>query len=189
MYRFTVLCALTTMLGCGSEPAAPAPAPEPAAPPPPAAEAEPAAPAAPAEEAPAAAAAVGAATPDAEGVVRITGNDMMQFSHKRIEVKAGGQIKLELKHVGKMPKTAMGHNFVLLKADADLTAFATKAATAADTDYIPADLAGQVIVSTKTLGGGESETIEFAAPAAGTYKFLCSFPGHFAMMQGDFVVE
>ena len=39
------------------------------------------------------------------------------------------------------------------------------------------------------IGGGESVTIEFDAPEAGTYDFLCTFPAHFAMMKGKFIVK
>jgi azurin len=39
------------------------------------------------------------------------------------------------------------------------------------------------------LGGGETDVIEFQAPPAGEYEFLCSFPGHYAMMRGKFVVK
>ena len=57
---------------------------------------------------------------------------------------------------------------------------------------IPADLSDQVIAHTGIVGGGEGDTkeltIEFAAPEPGDYPFLCSFPGHFAMMNGTFRV-
>ncbi|MCB0632702.1 MAG: azurin, partial [Lewinella sp.] len=26
-------------------------------------------------------------------------------------------------------------------------------------------------------------------PAPGTYDYICSFPGHYALMQGKFIVE
>jgi len=55
-------------------------------------------------------------------------------------------------------------------------------------DYIPKDTQ-DVIVHTKIIGGGETTTIEFDAPAVGTYDFICSFPAHFAMMNGKFIVE
>ena len=38
------------------------------------------------------------------------------------------------------------------------------------------------------LGAGESDTIEFVAPAEGTYKFICTWPAHYASMQGEMVV-
>jgi len=121
--------------------------------------------------------------------VNLTGDDMMKYNLDRIEVKAGQQIKLTLTHIGKMEKVVMGHNFVLLQQDADLVDFASKAATSSANDYIPEGAEDKVIVHTRMIGGGESVTIEFDAPAVGTYKFICSFPGHYAAMQGDFVVN
>lgn len=122
-------------------------------------------------------------------VVEVTGNDLMQFNVKTIEVLAGSKVKVNFSHIGKMESTVMGHNFIILKPGVDIVQFATAAMTAKDTDYIPADKEGDIIAHTKLLGGGQSTSIEFDAPAVGTYKFLCSFPGHYAMMQGDFIVK
>lgn len=129
--------------------------------------------------------------PQDASVVEITieGNDMMQFDLKTIEVTEGQTVKLTLKHVGELKKEAMGHNWVLLKEGIDKNVFATAAISAADNDYIPTDKADEIIAHTKTLGGGESDTIEFEAPAAGSYEYVCSFPGHVAMMNGTFVVK
>lgn len=120
--------------------------------------------------------------------VHIEGNDQMQFNKKEITVQAGQTIKLTLEHVGQLPETVMGHNFVLLKEGTDVTAFAQKAAQAADNEYIP-EGTNNVIANTEIIGGGESTTIEFQAPGPGTYTFICSFPGHYVMMQGEFIVE
>ena len=124
-----------------------------------------------------------------DGVVeiQITANDQMQYSTKEIRVKAGQKIRLTLKHVGQLPESAMGHTWVLLKQGTDITDFAQEAATAAP-DYIPSGGA-QIIAHTEMIGGGEQTTIEFEAPPAGTYDFICSFPGHWVMMQGKFIVE
>ncbi|MGD1893724.1 MAG: plastocyanin/azurin family copper-binding protein [Cyclobacteriaceae bacterium] len=46
-----------------------------------------------------------------------------------------------------------------------------------------------MIVHTKFIGGGESDTITFEAPSPGTYDYICSFPGHYALMQGKLIVE
>ena len=67
--------------------------------------------------------------------------------------------------------------------------FAQEAMKAKDNDYIPSGLTGEIIAYTKMLGGGESDTIIFNAPPIGTYNFLCSFPGHYAIMNGKFIVE
>ncbi|HLW62210.1 MAG TPA: azurin [Flavobacterium sp.] len=120
--------------------------------------------------------------------VTIEGNDQMQFNKKEVKVPVGEPIELTLKHVGKMAKEVMGHNFVLLDKGVDFNGFATKASVAKDTDYIPEDTSG-VIVHTAMLGGGESETVEFTIHEAGSYEFLCTFPGHYAMMKGVLIAE
>lgn len=124
--------------------------------------------------------------------VELTGNDAMQFSSKAFDVTAGQSVSLTLKHIGKLPKTAMGHNVVILKSGTVVATFATKAMTAKDTDYIPGDAEskGQIVAHTKTVGGGESDTVTFTAPTEpGAYPFLCTFPGHFAVMQGVMTVK
>ena len=83
----------------------------------------------------------------------------------------------------------MGHNWVLLKAGTDVAAFAAAAATAKDTDYVPASMKDKVIASIPVLGPKKSGEASFKAPAAGEYTFICSFPGHFALMKGTLTVK
>ncbi len=126
-----------------------------------------------------------------ENVVEITieGNDQMRFNKDEIKVKAGQTVRITLKHVGSMAKEVMGHNWVLLTQGTEVSAFGQKAVRAKENDYIPEDSSDEIIAHTKMLGGGESDTIEFEAPEAGTYNFLCSFPGHYSVMKGKFIVE
>jgi azurin len=126
-----------------------------------------------------------------ENVVEVTieGNDQMQFNLDEIKVKAGSTVKLTLKHVGEMSVNQMGHNWVLLTKGTDIMEFGQKAASAKERGYIPESEENKVIVSTSLLGGGEEDTIEFEAPKKGTYDFICSFPGHVALMKGKFIVE
>ena len=127
---------------------------------------------------------------DADGVVNVTmtTSDRMKFNLKKITVKAGQKIKLTLSHTGKLDKRIMGHNVVFLKQGVKMSTFASKAAAAKGNDYIPEGTTA-VIANTKMLGGGETTTIEFIAPAAGTYDYICSFPAHYAMMKGKLIVE
>ena len=128
---------------------------------------------------------------DGVTVLEMTGNDRMKFNLEAFSVPAGSLVKLNFRNVGKMPKAAMGHNVVFLKAGVDSGAFATAAAAARDSEYIPAQLVDQILAYTKLLGPGENDTIEFTAPALyGDYEFLCSFPAHlFAGMRGVMTVE
>ena len=124
--------------------------------------------------------------------VVISGNDTMQFDIKTFEVSSGEEIKLTLKNVGKLPKIAMGHNLVILKKDLDALAFGKKvlASGGSASNPLPSSLLGEVLAYTKLLGPGESHTIEFTAPNdAGDYEYVCTFPGHFAMMRGTMTVK
>ena len=81
----------------------------------------------------------------------------------------------------------MGHNLVILKKDVDALAFGQKvlASGGSATNALPKSLLGEVIAHSDLLGPGESETIEFNAPKEkGDYQYVCTFPGHFAMMRG-----
>lgn len=120
--------------------------------------------------------------------VNLTGNDQMQYNLNEIRVKAGDTVRLTLTHIGEMPENQMGHNFVLLTKGTDVIDFGTAAASARSNDYIP-EGTNQVIAHTEMIGGGEETTIEFIAPEPGTYNYLCSFPGHWTQMQGNFIVE
>ncbi|KRB56053.1 azurin [Flavobacterium sp. Root186] len=124
-----------------------------------------------------------------ENVLVIEGNDQMQFNKNELKAVAGKPIKLTLKHVGTIPKEAMGHNLVILQEGTDEAAFAAKAIEAKATDYIPASEKASIVAHTKLLGGGEEDTIEFTIDKKGTYNFLCTFPGHVAMMKGVLIVE
>lgn len=131
------------------------------------------------------------ATPTEEtagNVLTIESNDQMQFTAKELKATAG-EITLTLQHIGKMEKSVMGHNLVILKAGTDINAFAMKAIDAKETDYIPASEKESIIAHTKIIGGGESDTITFTIDEKGTYDFICSFPGHVSMMKGKLIVE
>lgn len=119
----------------------------------------------------------------------LTADDAMQFDKKEIKVPVGETITLTLKHTGKMDKAVMGHNWVLLNQGTDMAAFANAAAMATQTDYIPEAKKSEVLAHTKVLGGGQVDKITFTVDQAGTYDFLCSFPAHFALMQGKLIAE
>jgi azurin len=172
LHALPVLLCVLVLAGCGKKEETPAATAATASTPAPAA--TPAAPAAP-----------------APAVIEITANDAMKFNLARFEVAAGQEVKVTLTNMGTMPKVAMGHNFVLLKKDADVKAFTDAAVMAAATDYVPAAKADQVIAHTKLLGPKQSDEITFKAPAeAGEYPFLCSFPAHYLSgMKGVMVVK
>lgn len=147
------------------------------------------APAAASEAAPAAASTAAAAPAAAGGECEavIVSDDAMKFDPKEIQVKSScKQYKITLKHEGKMPKSAMGHNVVLSKA-ADKDGVLADGQTAGEANnYVKAG-DERVIAHTKLLNGGEQDSVTFDVSklAKGeAYEYYCSFPGHYATMNG-----
>ena len=118
----------------------------------------------------------------------ISSTDQMQFTKKTLEVsKECKKVTLTLKHNGKLPVNVMGHNWVLTSSD-DIAGFATAMSGAgADNDYV---VKGdpRVIAYTKVIGGGGETTVEFDVSkldTAKSYTYVCTFPGHYALMKGE----
>lgn len=117
----------------------------------------------------------------------VEANDAMQFNVSNINVpKTCKTFTVTLKHTGKLPRSVMGHDWVLTTA-ADEAAVVTDGAKAGlDNDYVkPGD--PRVIAHTKVIGGGETTSVSFrpsALKAGKDYVFFCSFPGHSTVMHG-----
>lgn len=124
--------------------------------------------------------------------IDLQGSDQMKFDKQTVTVSAGCEtITINLKHVGTMPEQSMGHNVVISP-----TAFYQAAATdgmqaGPQNQYVkPGD--ERVIAFTEVIGGGESTSVQFPGnklKAGDKYTFYCSFPGHWAIMKGDLVVQ
>ncbi|MDR3406431.1 MAG: plastocyanin/azurin family copper-binding protein [Chthoniobacter sp.] len=131
-----------------------------------------------------------AANPGAKTVV-ISASDTMKYSVTSIEAHPGEKVTVQLKNDGTLPKEAMGHNWVLLKAGVDPQSYANSAITAKAEGFEPKALADKVIASIKLLGPKETGSVTFTAPSVpGNYAYLCSFPAHCQVgMKGVLVVK
>ena len=205
MYLSLIAAAALSLSACDSKPAAPAASSTPAA----ASEAATAASEAATAASEAATAASEAATaaseaataektaeaaPAASGDCKVTidSDDAMKYDPKEITVPSScKQFSITLKHNGKMPAAAMGHNVVIAKtADKD-GVLADGAAAKIENNFVkPND--ERVVAHTKLIGGGQEDTLTFDVSklAAGeAYEYFCSFPGHYAMMNGKLTVK
>ncbi len=115
------------------------------------------------------------------------------YNIKELHVRPGQKVRVIFKNVGKMPKAAGGHQFIVIKKGTSFQTFVAKATQAGlQNDYIPQGkkMQKQIIAASALLGPGEQQTIEFTAPKEpGKRTFLCTFPGHYATMRGKLVVE
>ena len=123
--------------------------------------------------------------------VTIKSDDAMQFDLTEFHVQSGQTVRLTLEHVGELSLEQMGHNVVILKPDEDPDAFGQRAAAEGNREnqWLPEEMRDRVVAFTDMIGGGETVTIEFTAPEPGRYPYLCTFPGHYGVMQGEMVVN
>ena len=112
--------------------------------------------------------------------------DEMKYATTEFTVKSGTKVKLFMNNVATSP--AMKHNVVILKPGANAQEIGMAAVKAGEAkDYVPEN--GNILFFTKMAGPGEKTSVEFTAPAPGKYPFICTFPGHFALMKGVMIVE
>ncbi|TDU81099.1 azurin [Prosthecobacter fusiformis] len=114
----------------------------------------------------------------------------LAYDIKEFSVKSGQAVKLTFNNVH--PAVPQPHNVVIgVSGSKDkLLALAMQMATSPDgmaKGYIPES--PDILFHTKLLQPGQSETIEFTAPAAGDYPYMCTFPGHGIIMNGIMRVE
>lgn len=118
--------------------------------------------------------------------------DGLTFAPTSLQVSAAKckTVTINLKHTGKSPRNAMGHNWVIAETkDAQAVAMAGWSAGLGN-EYLPPN-DKRVIANTKVIGGGESTSVTFdlsKLKAGGDYTYFCSFVGHFAVMKGKFTV-
>lgn len=138
-----------------------------------------------AQDAKPAAAAPAAAQGDVAKLMLGVVPNVMQFDKKELTVKAGQKVMLLFKN----EKCALQHNFILLKPGTKdaVGALADKMLTdpqALAKMYVPAS-EDILVKPNKLIGIGQSDLIEFTAPAeAGDYPYICTFPGHWRLMNG-----
>jgi azurin len=115
-----------------------------------------------------------------------TAGEALQYAPAALNATAGQTVQVTFKN----GSAAQKHNWVLVKGgDAEAQKVDDQAAAAGEAaGYIPTD--PNILSSVKLLNGGETGTASFTAPAAGSYTFLCTFPGHYvAGMKGTLTVK
>lgn len=119
--------------------------------------------------------------------VTVGSTDQMTFDTKAIKVSAQCKtFTVTLKHLGKLSKDVMGHNWVLTTKANERAAAMDGMAAGRRNQYVkPND--DRVIAATDLIGGGESTSVTFDVSRLSKdedYAFFCSFPGHVAIMRG-----
>jgi azurin len=117
----------------------------------------------------------------------VTGKNLT-FQQTEISVKAGEAIELVLSNPDVVP-----HNWVLVQPNqlqtvGELANQLIAKPEAFAMHYVPDS--PQVIAHTDVVQPDQQQSIYFSAPEkAGRYPYLCTFPGHWMVMNGTLIVE
>lgn len=115
--------------------------------------------------------------------------EQMRFTLEKLVVEAGQPVKVIFTN-----PDATDHNWVLVKPGSmESVGMAAnemvKDPANATSDFIPAQLRDSIIQYTPLVGPGRSSKVHvlrFKAPAKpGIYPYLCTFPGHWVVMNGN----
>jgi plastocyanin len=106
----------------------------------------------------------------------------LKYDTTRIVVKPGETVEVVFSNKDQMP-----HNVVFCKKGTDIKKVADAAvALGADglkLNYLPK--MNEILGATPLVNQGKSFTLKFKAPKqAGEYPYVCTFPGHYVMMNG-----
>ena len=114
----------------------------------------------------------------------------MKFDKTEFTVKPGQKVMLLFKN----EKCPLQHNVIIIKPGTKDKVGGEADKMLADpnalkSNYVP-NSPDILIKGTKLIGPGQSDLIEFTAPAdEGDYPYICTFPGHWRLMNGVMKVK
>ena len=112
-----------------------------------------------------------------------TPDDELKYTHDKLTAKAGTEAVLTYRN----SSTVNQHNWVLVLNGTKDAIAAEGAKAGPNNDWTPPD-DDRIIAQTKLIEPGETGEVRFTVPPAGTYQFICTFPGHHTTMLGTFEV-
>lgn len=124
--------------------------------------------------------------------LHITGDDRIRYDRAELVVDADcTEVTLTLEHVGSLPVEQMGHNWTLTRTVDWKDVAQSGQGAGVQSSYLPPG-DKRIIAHTDLVGGGESTSVTFDVSVlekGSDYTFFCSFPGHWAVMNGKMVFK
>jgi azurin len=119
--------------------------------------------------------------------IQIVGSDMMKYDLQEINISSKCvSFDIKLKHGGKLPVSAMGHNIgITEESNFMLVAQLINMENGIENGYLPTS--DKILFRSDMIGGGESTSLTVDPSKLDSTKsfiYFCSFPGHWAIMKG-----
>ena len=110
-----------------------------------------------------------------------TDGDLLEYKQKSLSCPSGAHVRLTFRHTGKY--VSFEHNWVLILPGSFDAVTAGALAAGEEKGWLPRG-DKRILAATPMCGKGQVAMVEFVAPAAGDYPFICSYPGHAQSMWG-----
>jgi azurin len=110
-----------------------------------------------------------------------TDGDLLAFKPKELTCHEGDRVRLTFRHTGKYVN--FEHNWALILPHTFEGVTAAAEAAGPENGWMPKN-DRRILAATPLCGRGSVVMIEFVAPAAGNYPFICTVPGHGQSMWG-----
>lgn len=114
-----------------------------------------------------------------------TNGDLLEFSTRALACRAGTRVRLTFVNGAKYVN--FEHNWVLIRPGTFDAVVAAAEQAGEEHGWLPVAHPA-VIAATGMAHKGQSVQVEFDAPPAGRYLYICTMPGHPASMWGVFTV-
>jgi len=108
----------------------------------------------------------------------------LTYNVTEIRMKAGERIVMRYDNA-----SDMAHNIVVVKSEADINPVGLAGIMAQSTEFIPKSESSRILAYSSLANPGDTVYVDFTAPSPGVYPYICTFSGHFTMMQGRIIVE
>lgn len=132
--------------------------------------------------------------PDGARVVDMKSTGIaLSYDVTDIRMKAGETLFIRYRNASEM-----NHNIVIVKSEEDIYPVGIAALSAQTDDFVPQNLnptayrsqeQDRILAASELAYPGDTVILEFTPPRSGTYPYICTFTGHFTMMQGRIHVE
>ena len=109
----------------------------------------------------------------------------MTFDRTTLKATAGKRVRI-IFHNSSTDKL-LPHNWVLVRPGTEAAVALAGLGQGAEKGFVAPGK--DVLAASPLAARGETVEVTFTAPAAGTYPFICTVPGHYMMMKGILVVS
>jgi plastocyanin len=115
--------------------------------------------------------------------IRSTGINL-SYDITEIRMKRGERLVIRYVNV-----SDMAHNIVVVKDESDIMPVGIAAIMAQEDEFIPKQEMDRILAASKLAYPGDTVLVDFTVPGPGVYPYICTFSGHFTVMQGRIIVE